>query len=102
MPSGTGDRSFSYLRVGHRGRTLARDAEHPDLVLGLADDRLILGMLPGKGCEAQMRLYVVDKHDASRRHRRGSLLHLEQRVLRGVQAVVDEQLDMSDVQHQAR
>src|SRR5690349_21858843 len=78
------------------------DAERPVSVRGRADDGLVRRVPIRKGGEALMRVDVVHQHDPADGHGRGRLLHLEHRVLGGVQTVVDEHLHMADLAHQRR
>jgi O-antigen/teichoic acid export membrane protein len=79
-----------------------RDAEHPVPVRRWANDGLVPRMPLGKDRETHMRVDVVHQHDPACRHDGGCLLHLEQRVRRGVQAVVDEHLYVADLGNQPR
>jgi hypothetical protein len=52
--------------------------------------------------ESLMRGYVINDHDASRSQDPQCLFHLESRVAGGVQAVVNEELDLTERAKQRR
>src|SRR5580692_7907598 len=79
---------------------LDRASEHPAIVPTPAHDGPVSGMPVGEGHEALVRMDVVHQHDPAYPHDRGRLLHLEQRVLARVQAVMDEHLQVADLGNQ--
>src|SRR5690348_4678017 len=78
------------------------DTDCPDAVQRGDVDGRELGVALGEGGKAVMAPDVVDQHDPAGLHDGSGLLHLEQRVLERVEAVVDEQVHLADLLDQGR
>ena len=88
----------------HLGRRttggLDRDTEHPVSVRRWTNDAAISWVSVHKGHESHVRVDIVDEHYSACVHCPSSLFHFEYGVLGGMQAVVDEHLDLADIRDQ--